>query len=92
MIGQRDMIPYVRKRLLGCWRARHLLTRKGYHVDVIDMSDGTSSRPTIKRLARSAYRETVPYVFVDQRPVGGLDEIMALDHSGVLARLVRGEV
>jgi len=56
------------------------------------MSEGTSSRPTLKRLARSAYRETVPYVFVDQRPVGGLDEIMALDHSGVLARLVRGEL
>jgi hypothetical protein len=30
-----------------------------------------ASRPTLKRLARSAHREKVRYVSVDQRPVGG---------------------
>jgi len=34
----------------------------------------------------------VRYVFVDQRPVGDFGEIRALDRSGDLARLVRGEV
>ena len=91
MTEQRDVVLYVTKRSLRSWRARRLLARRGYHVEVIDMTKGTL-RPTLKRLARSAYRETVPYVFVDQRPVGGLDEIRALDRSGDLARLVRGEV
>lgn len=89
---QSEMILYVRRRSLRCWRARRLLARRGYDVEVIDMTEGSSSRPTLKRLARSAYRETVPYVFVDQRPVGGFGEIRSLDRSGDLARLVRGEV
>jgi hypothetical protein len=41
------------------------LSRRG-----IDMTE-EASRPTLKRLARSAHRETVRYVSVDQRPVGG---------------------
>ena len=34
----------------------------------------------------------VPYVFVDNRPVGGWGEVRALESSGVLEHLVRGEV
>jgi glutaredoxin len=37
-------------------------------------------------------RRSVPYVFVDHRPVGGFGEIKLLEHSGVLEHLVRGEV
>jgi glutaredoxin len=37
-------------------------------------------------------RKTLPYVFVDHRPVGGLGEIRALERSGRLDDLVRGEV
>ena len=51
-----------------------------------------ASRSTLKRLAGGAYRETRPYVFADRRPVGGRAETRALDHSGDLTRLVRGEV
>ena len=37
-------------------------------------------------------RKTLPYVFIDHRPVGGFDKIRALEHSGALEHLVRGEV
>jgi glutaredoxin len=37
-------------------------------------------------------QETMPYVFVDQRPVGGFSEIRTLESSGALEHLVRGEV
>ena len=33
-------------------------------------------------------RKTLPYLFVDDRPVGGLGEIRALESSGVLEQLV----
>jgi glutaredoxin-related protein len=36
--------------------------------------------------------ETLPYVFVDCRPVGGLEEVMALERSDQLKHLVRGAV
>lgn len=88
---QRDVVLYVRKRSLRCWRARRLLARRGYHFEVVDASGG-ASRVTLKQLAYGAYRETVPYVFVDDRPVGGFRDIKALDRSGDLDRLVRGAV
>jgi glutaredoxin len=37
-------------------------------------------------------REIIPYVFVDQRPVGGFADIRILDRSGELERLVRSEI
>jgi hypothetical protein len=47
-------------------------------------------RATLKQLSRGAYRETVPYVFVDHRPVEGLSNLKVLDRSGDLEHLVRG--
>jgi glutaredoxin len=47
-------------------------------------------RATLKQLSRGAYRETVPYVFVDHRPVGGFGDLKVLDRSGDLEHLVRG--
>ena len=79
---QREMVLYIRRRSFRCWRARRLLSRRGY----------SAARVTLKQLAYSAYRETVPYLFVDHRPVGGLRDVKALDRSGDLERIVRGEV
>ena len=54
---------------------------------------GHDPRPHLRsRLARFTGRTTVPYVFVDGRPVGGFAEIKALHRSGALDRLARGEV
>ena len=88
---QREMVLYVRRRSLRSRRARRFLARRGYRFEVIDTTDG-ASRFTLKQLARSVYRETVPYIFVDQRPVGGFADIKVLDRSGDLERLVRGEI
>jgi glutaredoxin len=88
---QREVVLYVRRRSLRSWRARRLLARKGYHFEVIHTTDG-ASRVTFKQLGRSVYRETVSFIFVDQRPVGGFADIKVLDRSGELERLVRGEI
>jgi glutaredoxin 3 len=77
-MDQREVVIYTRDRCLSCWRAKRLLWHKGYAVR--------------SRLARFTGRTTVPYVFVDGRPVGGFAEIKALHRSGALDRLARGEV
>jgi glutaredoxin len=78
---------------LRCWRAQRLLARRGYHVEVVDTTNNDGQRGLVKELTRSsAYRQTMPYLLVDNRPVGGFGYIKALDYSGTLNLLVRGEV
>jgi glutaredoxin len=89
---QRTVVLYVRKQSLRLWRTRRLFARRGFHVEVVETTNGAAARPTLKQLGQSAYRETVPYVFVDLRPVGGFASIKDLDYSGDLERLVRGEI
>ena len=61
---------------------------QGYHFKVVDTTnDGLLG--ILKHLTRSTYRQTVPYLFVDHRPVGGFAKIRAFDSSGVLDHLIR---
>jgi DNA-dependent RNA polymerase auxiliary subunit epsilon len=52
VMERREVILYVRRGSLRSWHARRLLARKGYHVEVIDMTKGTP-RATLKQLAQS---------------------------------------
>jgi glutaredoxin len=90
-MDQREVVLHTRSRSLRCWRAKRLLARGGYHFEVVEMTnDGLLG--ILKHLTLSSYRQTVPYLFVDHRPVGGLAEIRAFDSSGVLEHLVQGEI
>ena len=86
---QKELTVYVGRRSLRCWLTRRLLRRRGYHFEVMDATGDARLRSW---LAHFAGRETMPYVFVDNRPVGGWGEVRALESSGVLEHLVRGEV
>jgi len=70
---------YVSQPSWRCWRTRRLLKRKGYRFEILDVTD-------------AAVLRSWPAHFVAHRPVGGLREIRALESSGELDRLVRGEV
>jgi glutaredoxin 3 len=87
-MNQKEIQLYVSHRSWRCWRTRRLLARRGYHFDVIDAS---GDYQLSSWLTHSTGRKTLPYLFVDDRPVGGLGEIRALESSGVLEQLVRGE-
>jgi glutaredoxin 3 len=80
---QKEVVVYVCRRSWRCRLTRRLLERRGYRFEVID---ATGDAQLCTRLARFTGRKTMPYVFVDHRPVGGFGEIRALEH------LVRGEV
>ena len=89
MVDQKEMLVYICERSWRCWLTRRLLQRRGYLFEVID---ATADAQLCSWLEHFTGRKTMPYVFVDHRPVGGFGEIRALEGSGALEHLVRGEV
>ena len=91
---QKPVVIYVRSRSPRCWRAKRLLRRRGYAFDVVEVprSDGGFAPRLARTIGVGASRGATPQVLVDGRLVGGLGVIRALDNSGDLDRLVRGEV
>lgn len=89
MADQREVLVYICQRSWRCWLTRRLLRRRGYHFEVIDATNDTQ---LCIWLARLTGRKSMPYVFIDHRPVGGFGEITSLEVSGTLEQLVRGEV
>jgi glutaredoxin 3 len=70
-----------------CWSAERLLARKGYTVEVVDV---TFDRAARKWLAEQTGRRTLPQIKIGERWVGGFDDIARLDARGELDRLVAG--
>jgi len=68
-----------------CSRAINLLTKKGVAFEEIDAPSGTKQRA--ESIARSG-RTSVPQIFVDGRPIGGSDELAALERAGKLDALL----
>lgn len=68
-----------------CQRARALLQRKGAAFTEIDIEAEPDKRAEM--IERSG-RRTVPQIFIDSRPVGGCDDLHALEAAGELDRLL----
>ena len=88
-MDQMEIVVYVKARCRRCWRARRLLRRRGYAFEAIDVSGDDELRTWLVETTSS---KTVPQIFVDGRLVGDFAVVRALDVSGDLERLVRGEV
>jgi glutaredoxin 3 len=71
-----------------CARAKALLARKG--VDFIEFDVLADSALRGEMTARAEGRTTVPQIFIDGRPVGGCDDLHALERAGELDRLLAG--
>ena len=88
-----EVVLYVRKRSLRCWRAKGFLARKGYYLKVIHTTNQELRELLLHfTQGRSHKRPLLPYVFIGQRPVGGFADIKSLEGSGTLERLICGEV
>lgn len=72
-----------------CWRAKKLLDGKGVPFEEIDVDSGPGLRAEMTE--RSNGGRTVPQIFIDGKPVGGSDDLAALDASGELDRLLGAE-
>lgn len=65
-----------------CTAAKSLLARKGLSFREIDAPTGSAARA--EAVTRSGGRTTVPQIFADGAPLGGYDDISALDRAGKL--------
>ena len=65
-----------------CARAKSLLQRKGVAFTEFDIEAETDKRDEM--IARSGGRRTVPQIFIDGAPIGGSDDLAALDRAGPL--------
>ena len=79
VIYTKDWCPY-------CHRAKGLLDRKGIPYEEIDITDSLALQKQV--IERSGGRLTVPQIFIDGAPIGGSDDLEALDASGKLDTLL----
>jgi glutaredoxin 3 len=70
-----------------CWRAKRLLKKKSVPFAEIDLWAHPERRTEMA--LRADGRTTVPQIFVDGRPLGGSDDLAALETRGELDALLR---
>lgn len=76
---------YTTKICPYCVRAKMLLQRKGVAYDEIDVSQDQEMRLKLVALTR---QRTVPQIFINDRHIGGCDELYALERQGALDPLL----
>jgi glutaredoxin 3 len=69
-----------------CTAAKNLLRNKGVAFEEIDISRDPALRQQV--IERSG-RRTVPQIFIADQPLGGYDDIAALNKSGELDRMLQ---
>ncbi|MBV0891829.1 glutaredoxin 3 [Paracoccus sp. Z118] len=77
---------YMTRTCPYCHAARTLLDRKGVSYETIDVGANPDRRAEMTQRANG--RRTVPQIFIDGKPMGGSDEIHALDRQGKLDALL----
>jgi glutaredoxin 3 len=68
-----------------CVRAKRLLSAKGIEFEERPVELSPEGRQFLVDLTG---RQTVPQILIDETPIGGFDELSALDRSGELDRLL----
>ena len=71
-----------------CFRAKAVLAKRGIPYEEIDVSGDPEKRAWL--VATTGMR-TVPQIFIDDVPIGGSDELVALDRAGELVKRVFGD-
>ena len=77
---------YTRPFCPYCSRALQVLKQKG--VDVTEIEAGMDPALRKEMIARSGGGSTYPQIFIGETHIGGCDDMMALDYSGELDKLL----
>ena len=72
-----------------CHRAKRLLQSKGVGFEEFDVDANPALRNEMTQ--RSGGRRTVPQIFIDDRHIGGSDELVALEREGRLSGMLQVE-
>jgi glutaredoxin 3 len=79
------IVVYTTQVCPYCVRAKALLRAKRVEFEEIDVS----REPRLQEEARQrSGRRTVPQIFIDEKSIGGYDELRDLDEAGQLDRLL----
>ncbi|MCB0882505.1 MAG: glutaredoxin 3 [Thermoleophilia bacterium] len=76
-----DVVMYTGRVCPYCTRAKALLSKKGveFTEEMVDLDPNGR-----ERLVELTGRRTVPQILIGGTPIGGFDELSALDRSGEL--------
>jgi glutaredoxin 3 len=69
-----------------CVQAKKLLDSKGVHYTEIRVDQHPAER---EKMVALSGRRTVPQIFINDQPIGGCDDLYALNHSGELDKLLK---
>ena len=81
-----SIVMYSKSWCPYCDRAKRLLTEKGQTWTEYDVENDATRRAEM--VERSGGRTSVPQIFIDDRHVGGFDDLAALEHAGELDALL----
>jgi len=79
------VVMYSTEQCPFCLAARMLLKKKGVSFEDILVSENAELRTRMEQLSG---RRTVPQIFINDEPIGGFDELYALDQQGRLDELL----
>ena len=80
------VVVYTTRICAYCVRAKALLKKRDIPFDEVDVSSDAKTRDWL--VEATGGRKTVPQIFIGGRPIGGFDELHALDAEGELAALM----
>lgn len=80
-----DVVVYTRQFCGFCTAAKALLTQKG--VDFVE-HDATFAPDLRAEMMERSGRSTFPQIFINEKHVGGCDDLHALDRAGGLDPLL----
>lgn len=69
-----------------CVRAKQLLDIKDLNYTEIDVTNDDAARADL--VVKSQGRRTVPQIFINDTPIGGYDDLRALEESGRLDQML----
>lgn len=76
-----EVLIYTTPYCPYCIRAKAHLRQKGVNFQEIDVSGDRAKRAW---LYEATGRTTVPQIFINGKPIGGCDDMLALDRRGQL--------
>lgn len=80
-----DVVIYTTSYCPFCIRAKALLESKQLKYREIPVDNDPQQR---QEMAQKAGSRTVPQIWINQQHIGGCSDLMALDRSGELARII----
>ncbi|MBK7838608.1 MAG: glutaredoxin 3 [Candidatus Obscuribacter sp.] len=72
-----------------CTKAKALLDKKG--VAYVEYNVKADDKKLKEMLERSGGRQTIPQIFIDDRHIGGCDDLYALEQAGSLDQILAAE-